>query len=409
MNIKKDLVYIFLAYLFVIILITLYSDYGFTILLILLLLIYHIYSFLDVKNKVSKDKKYSELSLMSKLRKTKKESEEIYRRFISLSTTLGSGIIAINEDGIISFANKDAKDTFNIDFNQKDYNSLVEIRQLYSFVNQAYLLEKSSREQIEYNNHYYDLVSTPIFEKGLFKGNIIVIHDVSSLKTAENFQKRFTADVSHELKTPLSAIKGISEILERDKDISVKNRDEFISLINKESSRMETILNDLLIISKMDRLDYELNIRRINIIEVLEEATAALKIQFKKKGLLLTSEIEECILELDTDKFRQVVLNILKNALNYTDKGSIDLKGYVNENFYIIEVKDTGIGIKENDLDKIFKRFYRVDKTRSRETGGSGLGLSISKNVIKKHGGNISVISELNKGTTFKISLPIKE
>lgn len=409
MNIKKDLVYIFLAYFFVIILIALYSDLGFTILLILLLLAYHVYSFLDIKNKVSKDKKYSELSLMSKLRKTKKESEEIYKRFISLSTTLGSGIIAINEDGIISFANKDAKDYFNIELDKKDYNSLVEIRQLYSFVNQAYLLEKGSREQIEYNNRYYDLVSTPIFEKDLFKGNIIVVHDVSSLKTAENFQKRFTADVSHELKTPLSAIKGISEILERDKDISVKNRNEFISLINKESSRMETILNDLLIISKMDRLDYELNIRRVNIIEVLEEATTALKIQFKKKGLLLTSKIEECILELDTNKFRQVILNILKNAINYTDKGSIELKGYVSENHYIIEVKDTGIGIKENDLDKIFKRFYRVDKTRSRETGGSGLGLSISKNVVKKHGGNISVSSKLNKGTTFKITLPIKE
>lgn len=409
MNIKKDLVYIFLAYFFVIILITFYSDLGFTILLILLLLTYHIYSFLDIKNKVSKDKKYSELSLMSKLRKTKKESEEIYKRFISLSTTLGSGIIAINEDGIISFANKDAKDYFNLELDKKDYNSLVEIRQLYSFVNQAYLLEKGSREQIEYNNHYYDLVSTPIFEKDLFKGNIIVVHDVSSLKTAENFQKRFTADVSHELKTPLSAIKGISEILERDKDISVKNRNEFISLINKESSRMETILSDLLIISKMDRLDYELNIRRVNIIEVLEEATTALKIQFKKKGLLLTSKIEECILELDTNKFRQVILNILKNAINYTDEGSIELKGYVSDNHYIIEVKDTGIGIKENDLDKIFKRFYRVDKTRSRETGGSGLGLSISKNVIKKHGGNISVSSKFNKGTTFKITLPIKE
>ena len=409
MSIRKDILYTIAAYLFSVILIIVYNNYLFSIVLVISLLGYHLYSLLNEKNRLLKDKQFFELSLLSKMNKTKKESEELYKKFISLSTTLGSGIIIVNEDGIINFANKDINKYFEVDFNNKDYNFLVEIKQLYKFINQAYLLEKSIREQIEHNNCYYDLISTPIFENNLFKGSIIIVHDITLLKTAENFQKRFTADVSHELKTPLSAIKGLSEILERDKDISTKERNEFISLIAKESLRMETILNDLLIISKMDRLDYELDIVRVDVKDMLEESSRALKIQFKDKQLDLTTSFESCILSIDKNKFRQVMINIIKNAINYTDKGGVDIKGYIDKNKYFIEVQDTGIGIKETNYINIFKRFYRVDPTRSRDTGGSGLGLSICKNVVNKHGGEISVSSVVNKGTTFQIILPLKE
>ena len=408
MDIKKDYVYVVLAYLIVILYIIFVNDPVGSTILVLLLMVYHFFTFAGIKEKFFKDKKDSITSLQYKLDKSKKETEKTYRRFLSLSTTLGSGIMMVNEEGLINFANKDIKMYFDSDFTNKDYKTLVEIKPLYKFINQAYLLEKSMREQIEYNDHYYDLINTPLFEDKFFKGNIIIIHDITLLKTAENFQKRFTADVSHELKTPLSAIKGISEILERDKDISDKDKDEFISLICKESLRMDTILNDLLVISKMDRLDYELSLNKEDIKEVIEEIVSGLKRDFDNKKLGLDINIETCALDVDKNKIEQVLLNIIKNAVNYTDKGKVEIEGYIKENDYFILIKDTGIGIKETDLNKIFKRFYRVDKTRSRETGGSGLGLSISKNVIKKHGGDIFVESIVDKGTTFIIRIPRK-
>lgn len=408
MDIKKDYVYVVLAYLIVILYIIFVNDPVGSTILVLLLMVYHFFTFAGIKEKFFKDKKDSITSLQYKLDKSKKETEKTYRRFLSLSTTLGSGIMMVNEEGLINFANKDIKMYFDSDFTNKDYKTLVEIKPLYKFINQAYLLEKSMREQIEYNDHYYDLINTPLFEDKFFKGNIIIIHDITLLKTAENFQKRFTADVSHELKTPLSAIKGISEILERDKDISDKDKDEFISLICKESLRMDTILNDLLVISKMDRLDYELSLNKEDIKEVIEEIVSGLKRDFDNKKLGLDINIETCALDIDKNKIEQVLLNIIKNAVNYTDKGKVEIEGYIKKNDYFILIKDTGIGIKETDLNKIFKRFYRVDKTRSRETGGSGLGLSISKNVIKKHGGDIFVESIVDKGTTFIIRIPRK-
>ena len=295
-------------------------------------------------------------------------------------------------------------DNFN-----KDYNSLVKIKPLYKFINQAYLLEKSFREQIQYLDKYYDLVSTPIFEKDLFQGCLIIVHDITSLKNAERFQKQFTADVSHELKTPLSTIKGFSEILARDVDMKKEDRVEFITLINKESTRMESILSDLLIISKMDRLDYELNLEKVNIKDLIIENIDSLKHKITNKNLKYKIDVEDCILQLDKNKIGQVVLNLVRNATNYTDEGEINIIGKIEGSKYKIQVIDTGIGINKVDFDKIFKRFYRVDNARSRDTGGSGLGLSICKNVVLKHGGSISVDSVRNVGTTFEIILNIKK
>jgi signal transduction histidine kinase len=146
----------------------------------------------------------------------------------------------------------------------------------------------------------------------------------------------------------------------------------------------------------------------IKIKEVIDETLGAMKRDIEKKHLKLVVDVVPSKMDLDKIKVERVISNIVNNALNYTDKGKIEIKGYIKGNNYYIEVMDTGIGIKSGDLDKIFKRFYRVDKTRSRETGGSGLGLSISKNVIKKHGGEITVESEINNGTTFIVKLPIK-
>lgn len=408
MNFKKDILYTIVAYTLVIVIITIFENTILTALFIFALMLFHIFSFYGERTKLKQNNEDSLTRLMSKLSKTKKENEESYKRFVSLTKTLGSGLIMVNEEGIINFTNKDFNQYFNIDDSLiKDYNSLVKIKPLYKFINQAYLLEKSLREQIHYLDKYYDLVSTPIFENDFFQGCLILVHDISNLKTAESFQKQFTADVSHELKTPLSAIKGFSEILSRDTDMLEEDRIEFIKLINKESNRMESILEDLLIISKMDRLDYELNLEKTNIKDVIIENIDSMKNKILKKGLEYKITVEDCTLNIDKNKMGQVLLNLVRNSTNYTDEGEISIVGYIEGSKYVLKVIDTGIGISKEDLEKIFKRFYRVDAARSRDTGGSGLGLSICKNVVLKHGGSISVNSVENKGTTFEIILNI--
>lgn len=409
MNSKKEYISITLAYLVVILYVIIDNNLPITIVLIIGLFLFHITVFSQTKKVLSEDKKSSVSKLLSKLDKSKKEQEESYRRFISLSRNLGSGLLMIDEEGTIQLANKDICEYFRRDFNNTDYQDHASIKNLYNFLNQAYLLETTMRKQITHNDKHYDLISTPLYEEGLFKGALILVNDITLLKNAEKYQKRFTADVSHELRTPLSAIKGFSEILSRDKDIDVKDREEFIELIRKESFRMETILNDLLVISKLDRVDYELNLTDTDIKTIVQECTDVLKKSISDKGLKLKVEVDSQIFPMDRVKMSQVILNILKNALSYTDEGEIKILGNTTGNEYTLSITDTGIGIKEENYEKIFKRFYRVDRARSRDSGGSGLGLSISKNVILKHNGQINVSSKLDKGTTFTIKLPIKK
>ena len=409
MKFNSEYISMAMAYMILILYVILENNLGVTITLIIFVFFLQILFYVQLKRKLSNDKETSVSKLQFRLAKTKQKQEESYKRFTSLSQSFGSGLIMIDEDGIIQLANKDFTTYFGSNYNNKDYKVLTDIKNLFKFVNQAYLLEKSLRQQINYNGKVFDLISTPLFEENMFKGTLILCHDITLIKNAENYQKRFTADVSHELRTPLSAIKGFSEILLRDVYISKEERQEFMELIQTESARMEVILNDLMIISKMDRLDYELELTRQDIKSIVDECFGILSHTIKSKNLDYYIDVQSQIMEFDKFKMSQVIRNIVKNAINYTDEGQINIRGYKNNSEYVIEISDTGIGIKKENFDNVFKRFYRVDKARSRDSGGSGLGLSISKNVVMKHNGNISIESELNKGTTFTIKLPIKE
>ncbi len=407
MNIKRDIANISILYLIALLYIIIGKDTVGIVVITGILFVITIVTYISIQHKLDEEKETSLEVVLQRLDKTQKENEETYKQFLSLSKTLGSGVFMVAESGEITFSNKDVKNYFGINFDKKDYNEIVEIKPLHKFVNKAYLTEKAQREQITYNDRYYDLISTPIFEQDIFNGTLILVHDITLIRNAEKFQKRFTADVSHELRTPLSAIKGFSEILNREEEVNKKDRNEFNKLIQKEAERMEIILSDLMVISRLDRIDYELELLPVNIKDIIEESVMVLQTKITNKNLSLSINIESCDLEVNKVKMTQVILNLLKNAINYTDEGTIDVSGRIEKNEYVIDIKDSGIGIPKDKLEVIFKRFYRIDKARSRDTGGSGLGLSISKNVVLKHGGDISVQSELNKGSVFTIKLPI--
>lgn len=341
------------------------------------------------------------------IERTKTQASQSAFRLRRLVEALGSGVLLIDENGKIQITNQSFIQTFKFQsLLNEPYEILKEYPTLYQNISKAFLAENHTRSQIQINDFFYDLIMTPIIEKELFQGLLILVNDITTLKHAEQFQKQFTADVSHELKTPLSALIGMSEILLQN-DVSKEDQKDFINTIHEEALRLEVMIKDLLTISKMDRLDYELVKSKVSITKLIKKVIQLMKNPIDKKGLELEIDIEETHLFIDENKFYQVILNLVKNALAYTDEGKISIIGELKEEAYLLKVKDTGMGIDPSHQPFVFKRFYRIDEARSRDSGGSGLGLSIIKNVVLKHGGQIHLESAKGNGSTFTITLPM--
>jgi two-component system phosphate regulon sensor histidine kinase PhoR len=339
--------------------------------------------------------------------RTKNQANQSAFRLRRLVEALGSGVLLIDENGRIQITNQTLLNTFHFsNVIGESYELLEAYPSLYQNIKKAFLAENHARAQIQIDDFFYDLIMTPIIEKELFQGLLVLVNDITTLKHAEQFQKQFTADVSHELKTPLSALIGMSEILLQN-DMEKSSQKDFINTIHEEALRLEIMIKDLLIISKMDRLDYELIKSKVSITKLVKKVVQLMSGPVSKKNLSIEVNLEEAILLIDENKFYQVILNLVKNALAYTDHGTIFIQGEIIQDAYQLKVKDTGMGISKEHQPFVFKRFYRVDEARSRDSGGSGLGLSIIKNVVLKHGGQIHLDSAPLKGSTFTITIPM--
>jgi two-component system sensor histidine kinase VicK len=243
------------------------------------------------------------------------------------------------------------------------------------------------------------------------EGLIAVIQDITEQQKLDNMRKEFVANVSHELKTPLTSIKSYSETLLEDdiNDINLQKR--FLGVINSEAERMARLVKDLLQLSSFDSSKMNLDMKILSIDDITKRSLEKLLINAKSKNQILIANLEESLpkIKADEDKIEQVILNILSNAIKYTpENGEIKVNVVKENNEVKMEFNDNGIGIPEEDTIRIFERFYRVDKARSREMGGTGLGLAIAKEIIELHGGRIAVTSKLNVGTSVIIYLPIK-
>ncbi len=239
-------------------------------------------------------------------------------------------------------------------------------------------------------------------------GTIFILHDITQQAKLDRMRKQFVADVSHELRTPITTIKTYSETLLDIDDETVKR--EFLNVIIKECDRMTRLISDLLYLSRLDSGENILKIEEINISELVRFVCEKMRIHAKKKNQkLLCSAEENVVIEADRDRLEQVLINLINNAVVYVQEGGqIEVGLEKDEENVKITVKDNGPGIPEEDLPRIFERFYRVDKARSRSLGGSGLGLSIAEEIVKAHGGKILVESKEGAGTTFTVVLPLK-
>lgn len=224
------------------------------------------------------------------------------------------------------------------------------------------------------------------------------------LQSTESLQKDFINNVSHELKTPISSIEGFAEIL-KDKDLSDEEREEYANIVIEESERLLNLSTKILKLSKLHNQEKIINKQEISVDEQIRKAVNLLERKWKSKNLKINLSLEPEILIGDEDMLFQVWVNILDNAIKFSNEnGEIDIKLYKEKNKIVAEIKDYGIGMPKPELEKIFERFYQVDKSHSGE--GSGLGLAIVKRIIELFSGEIKVESEENKGTKFIIKLP---
>ncbi|MFZ0076486.1 MAG: ATP-binding protein, partial [Exiguobacterium undae] len=338
-------------------------------------------------------------------------------RLESLIEYMGAGLMLIDEKGYVLLVNRTYREMFNIHekSNGKLYYRVLPNEKMSQVIEDVYLTEKPNRKQSSVrfglNSRTFMVSAAPIFGKnGRVQGTTVVFNDITEIKKLEQMRKDFVANVSHELKTPLTSIKGFAEtLLDGAQDVP-EIREQFLNIIHDESERMQTLVEDLLELSRLEQDNYQLETTIVDVTSLIRETETLLRRKAAEKQMTIHLETEEEVfIRADLNRLKQVVVNLVANALNYTpNDGNVWISLEDGEEEVMLRIKDDGIGIHPKETQRIFERFYRVDKARSRNSGGTGLGLAIVKHIIDLHHGTIEVESEENKGTTFTIRLPKK-
>ena len=362
-------------------------------------------------------------NLSVRVEEAQESSDSERRRLDSVLSHMSDGVLATDRRGNITIVNNMALQLLGVDHEDdligKSIIDALDIRHDYTG---RELINSNQKETIidmsaGGNNLILNAYFSPIQrESGFISGLVCVLHDVTSQQKEERERKQFVSNVSHELRTPLTSVHSYVEALSdgawKDKDIAP----QFLTVIQNETNRMIRMINDLLSLSRMDSGTTKLNLEYVNIKELFNYILNRFDMIIKKDENDQNSKkytIERYFtdkdlwVEIDTDKFTQVIDNIMNNAIKYSpDGGVITTRLLETHNHVILSISDQGLGIPRKDLGRIFDRFFRVDKARSRKQGGTGLGLAISKEVINLLGGQIWVDSIEGQGSTFYISLP---
>ncbi len=255
------------------------------------------------------------------------------------------------------------------------------------------------------------LVATPLRDANeKLTGALVVLHDVSELRQLEAVRRDFVANISHELKTPLAAIRGLVETVIDDKGMDEATHDRFLDKIQSQSARLNSLVSDLLTISRLESEDAAADFRPLDLREPVGESLQSLVPSVDAKKLELNRTVPSSPVDIigNREALRELVDNLVGNAIKYTPSGGrVDVRLRAEGDWAVLEVEDTGIGIAPADQSRVFERFYRVDRARSRELGGTGLGLSIVKHVALSHGGNVSLRSAVGEGSIFRVQLPL--
>lgn len=323
------------------------------------------------------------------------------------------GIISVDLNGNVTYINPAAINFFDLTQDDNTFDKIFKKIGIDVNLEKIVYLDDltSSEQKVFINEKYINIFFAPVKDlKKIPNGIIILLQDITEHVKLDNMRKEFVADVSHELKTPITSILGYTETLlegDYDKETQVK----FLNVIESESHRMAKLVSDLLTLSRYDNNKNKTEITDIDLGDLTKKCLEKLKVEIEKKKhkieCFVTAEVP--LVKVDKYGIERVILNILTNAIKYTpENGNIKIYvGFVYNDAYI-KVIDNGIGIPEKDLPRVFERFYRVEKARAREMGGTGLGLAIAKEIIEQNNGSINIKSVQGKGTEVVIRIPAK-
>lgn len=352
-------------------------------------------------------------NLTKRLQEAQAMTEGERRKLSSVLAYMTDGVIATDRKGRIILINEPAAKLLNVSREtvmSQPLVELLEIQDTYTFEN---IMEQNDSLILDYstqNQPYMLRANFSVIQKetGFVNGVIAVLHDVTEQEKIDIERREFVANVSHELRTPLTTMRSYLEALAegawQDNEIAPR----FLEVTQEETERMIRLVNDLLQLSKMDSKDYRMNTDWINFTSLFNRVIDRFDLSKSQNVSFKRLLVEEAVfVEIDQDKITQVLDNIISNALKYSPEGGqVTFTTSYKDEFLLISVKDEGMGIPRDKVEKIFERFYRVDKARTRQLGGTGLGLAIAREMVEAHGGRIWAESEEGKGTTIYFTLP---
>ena len=356
--------------------------------------------------------------MMETMENTIEEVEYKHLQLTSVLKSISHGILVIDIDGNIILINDEARKMIKSKCigkeEGKNIKQVIHVEKILNGIEKYIGSKENNCEKLKLEDEtVYKLKIDPVYlqnSKNAIIGSIINIENITEIVKLENMRRDFVANVSHELKTPLTSINGFVETLIINEDLPSDKRNRFLAIIQKESDRLKRLIEDILLLSSIESKNNLVteNVLLYNIFKEVYEMISYIA-DSKHIKIYYNFEDENVAIQAYGDYIKQLFLNLIDNAIKYTPEGgTVIINQFTRNNEITIEVIDNGVGIPKEDQDKIFQRFYRVDKARSRSVGGTGLGLAITKHIVNSLQGNISVESKLGEGSKFIVTIPTK-
>ena len=321
------------------------------------------------------------------------------------------GLVLLNKEGRILLMNRSATHLLAVqdeDYIGRDFLLFGDEPKLHKLLSKVYN-GKNYSVSVEMDNKNYEIHGNPVFSDDDIQGVVLFYMDVTEKMEAEQLRREFSANVSHELKTPLHSISGCAELLLNNM-VKEADQPQFLQQIYDEAQHMVALVENIISISKLDETSEELPLEEIDLLAMSQDVVKQLMPHAKMKDIELDVSGENVIIKGVHTLIHEMVYNLCDNAIKYNkENGSVSVIVTKNKAEAVLKVKDTGIGIPEDQVDRVFERFYRVDKSHSRASGGTGLGLSIVKHAAIRHNATIKVKSKVGKGTTISVRFPLKK